>query len=55
MQPKRFWSPKTIRFLVVFFTLCMLVQEGWVNTAAFYVVILGVWAACRIFAKESSA
>lgn len=52
MTSKPFWTTSTIRVLVGFFTLCMVVKVGWVDTAAFYVVILGVWFACKILAKE---
>lgn len=54
MTTKSFWTPNTNRFLVIFITICMLVEVGWVDTASFYVVILGMWAACRILAKEQS-
>lgn len=52
MKPKPFWTLSTIRILVAFFTFCMVVEVGWVDTAAFYVVILGMWFATRILAKE---
>ena len=52
MEKKTFWSRGTTRFLVVLITFCMVVEVGWVDTAAFYVVVLGMWAACRILSKE---
>jgi hypothetical protein len=30
----------------------MLAEEGWQNTEAFYVVILGIWFAVKILEQE---
>lgn len=52
MTPKRFWTPKTTAFLVIFLTFCSLGANGVLQTAALYVVILGMFLTYKIIAKE---
>lgn len=51
MDNKRFWSPRTTAVLVLFFTICSLFANGIVNTAALYVVGLGMVFSYRIIAR----
>lgn len=52
MNPKQFWTHKTIAFLVVFFSVCSLLAEGIAKTAELFVVILGMLVTYKIIARE---
>ena len=50
---KRFWTPGSILFLVVFFTVASMAANGIPATACLYIIFLGMFITYKILAKEN--